>query len=239
MADSAVDPSVLRAGSAFADRRVELGLTQRDIAGLKIMGQPALVAFEKGRAWPREKTRAKLEQVARWPPGTLANLRDGVAANASTDSAAAAHAGSESAALVTDAVLLVVRNVVAAIDTLPGDDDPAFAPRAQAVLADLRKLDAITARAVRSSQGAPEVIKALRLVRTRYDELMARSAAAPGATLGQQLYVARNRAALSVAEVAGILDMAAEVISAVESDQAVSRADTQKIEALIADLNRA
>src|SRR6185369_2851657 len=116
----------------------------------------------------------------------------------------------ESTALLTDAVLLAVGNVVAAIDTLPGDDDPAFASRAQAVLADLRKLEAITVRAVRSSQGAPEVIKALRLVRTRYDELMARSAAAPGATLGQRLYMARSRAALSVAEVAGILDMTAQ-----------------------------
>lgn len=238
MADSAVDPGVLRAGSAFADRRAELGLTQRDIAGLKIMGQPALVAFEKGRAWPREKTRAKLEQVARWPPGTLAKLRDGVAANASSDSAAV-NATSESTALVTDAVLLAVGNVVAAIDTLPGDDDPAFAPRAQAMLADLRKLEAITARAVRSSQGAPEVIKALRLVRTRYDELMARAAVSPGATLGQRLYVARSRAALSVAEVAGILDMAPEVISAVESEQAVSRPNAQRIEALIAGLNEA
>jgi transcriptional regulator with XRE-family HTH domain len=238
MADSAVDPSVLRAGSAFADRRAELGLTQRDIAGLKIMGQPALVAFEKGRAWPREKTRAKLEQVARWPPGTLAKLRDGVGTNASTDSAAL-HAGSESAALVTDAVLLAVSNVVSTIEALPSGDDPAFAQRARAALADLRKLEAITARAVRGSQGSPEVIKALRLVRTRYDDLMARSAASAGATLGQRLYVARNRAALSAAEAAGILDMAPEVISAVESEQAVSRANAQRIEALIVDLNEA
>ncbi|AGB26856.1 hypothetical protein Mycsm_06740 (plasmid) [Mycobacterium sp. JS623] len=237
MAQVAVDPSVLRAGSAFADRRVELGLTQRDIAGLKIMGQPALVAFEKGRAWPREKTRAKLEQVARWPPGTLAKLREGVEPNASADSAA--HAGSESAALVTDAVLVAVANVVSTIEALPGDDDPAFAERVRAVLADLRKLESITARAVRSSHGSPEVIKALRLVRTRYDELVTRSAAAPGATLGQRLYVARNRAALSMAETAGILDMAPEVISAVESEQAVSRANAARIEALIVDLNKA
>lgn len=238
MADNAVDPSVLRAGSAFADRRVELGLTQRDIAGLKIMGQPALVAFEKGRAWPRERTRAKLEQVARWAPGTLAKLRDGVGPNESTDSAAP-HGGSESAALVTDAVLVAVSNVVLTIEALPGDDDPAFAERARAVLADLRKLEGITARAVRGSQGSPEVIKALRLVRTRYDDLMGRAAASAGATLGQRLYVARRRAALSVAETAGILEVAPEVISAVESEQAVSRAQALRIEALIADLNEA
>lgn len=238
MADNVVDPSVLRAGSAFADRRVELGLTQRDIAGLKIMGQPALVAFEKGRAWPRERTRAKLEQVARWAPGTLAKLRDGVGTNESNDSVAL-HAGSESAALVTDAVLVAVSNVVLMIETLPGNDDPAFAERARAVLADLRKLEGITARAVRSSQGSSEVIKALRLVRTRYDDLMARAAASADATLGQRLYVARSRAALSVAEAAGILDVAPEVITAVEGEQAVSRAHAVRIETLIADLNEA
>ena len=238
MADSAVDPSVVRAGSAFADRRAELGLTQRDIASLKIIGQPALVAFEKGRAWPREKTRARLEQVARWPPGTLAKLREGIGTNASTDSEAM-HSGSEPAALVTDAVLVAVSNVLSTIDNLPSEDDPAFVGRASAVLADLRKLDGIAARAVRSSQGSPEVIKALRLVRARYDDLTARAAAAAGATLGQRLYTARTRAALSVAEAAGILDMASDVISAVESEQPVSRADAQRIEALIADLNEA
>ncbi|GAC1397244.1 MAG: hypothetical protein NVSMB60_07100 [Mycobacterium sp.] len=234
MADAEVDPSVLRAGSAFADRRAELGLTQRDIAGMKIMGQPALVAFEKGRAWPREKTRAKLEQVARWAPGTLAKIREGLGANEST---ASAHAGSDSAALVADAVLVAVSNVVLTIEGLPGENDPAFAERARAVLADLRKLEAITVRAVRSSQGSSEVIKALRLVRTRYDDLMARAAASAGATLGQRLYVARSRAALSAAEAAGILDVAPEVISAVESEQAVSRAHALLIETLIADLN--
>lgn len=236
MADNVVDPSVLRAGSAFAGRRAELGLTQRDIAGLKIMGQPALVAFEKGRAWPRERTRAKLEQAARWAPGTLAKLRDGVGVNESTDSAVG-HPGSGWATSVTDAVLVAMSNVVLTIDALPGDDDPAFAERARGVLADLRKLEAITVRAVRGSQGSPQVIKVLRLVRMRYNDLMARAAGAAGATLGQRLYVARRRAGLTVAEAAGILDVAPEVISAAEGEQAISRAHALRIEALVADLN--
>jgi transcriptional regulator with XRE-family HTH domain len=229
MADTVVDLSVLRAGSAFAERRAELGLTQRDIAGLKIMGQPALVAFEKGRAWPRERTRAKLEQVARWPPGTLARLRDGAGSNESADSA-------DSAALLAEAVLVAVSNVIATVDALPGDDDPAFAERARAALAELRKTEAIAARALRGSQGSSAVIRALRLVRMRYDDLMGRAARAAGASLGQRLYVARKRAALSVAEAAGILDMPPEVISAAEGEQAVSRAQAVAIERLIADL---
>jgi transcriptional regulator with XRE-family HTH domain/DNA-binding XRE family transcriptional regulator len=230
MADNVVDPSVLRAGSAFADRRVELGLTQRDIAGMKIMGQPSLVAFEKGRAWPRERTRAKLEQAARWAPGTLARLRDGVGPNESTDSA-------ESAGVIVDVVLALVSNVIVMVDALPGDDDPAFAERARAVLAELRTTEAVTARALRASQGSSQVIKALRLVRMRYDALMARAAGGAGATLGQRLYVARSRAALSVEEAAGIIDVGPEVISAAESEQAVSRAHAPALEKLITELN--
>ena len=77
--------------------------------------------------------------------------------------------------------------------------------RAGAVLVDLRELEAIAALAVRSSQGSPEVINALRLIRTSYDDRMTRAGAAAGATLGQRLYTARNRAALSAAEAADIV----------------------------------
>jgi hypothetical protein len=62
--------------------------------------------------------------------------------------------------------------------------------------------EAITARAVRTSQGSAGVIKSLAAVRRRYDELMTRAAAAPEATLGQRLYTARRRANLTAAEAA-------------------------------------
>jgi hypothetical protein len=97
-------------------------------------------------------------------------------------------------------------------------------------------VEAIAARAVRSSRGSPEVIKSLRLIRQRYDDLMLRAAAAAGATLGQRLYTARTGAALSVAEAAGAIDVAPDVVVAAESEQPVAEQDQRRIEALIDEL---
>ena len=64
-----------------------------------------------------------------------------------------------------------------------------------AVLTDLRRLETIATRAVRGSQSAPEVFKALGIVRGRYDELMTRAARAPSATLGcARVYVVSDTA---------------------------------------------
>ena len=76
-ATGAVDPGMVRAGAAAAARRRELDISQRSLAADGIINAGALIAFEKGRSWPRERTRAKLEEVLRWPPGTIARLRDG------------------------------------------------------------------------------------------------------------------------------------------------------------------
>lgn len=86
----------------------------------------------------------------------------------------------------------------------PGD--PRFASGARAALADLRQLEVITAKAVRTSAATPAVIRALAAVRRRYDELMTTAAGAPGATLGQRLYTARRQSNLSVAEAAEALN---------------------------------
>ena len=70
-----VDPGMVRAGAAAAARRRELDISQRSLAADGIINAGALIAFEKGRSWPRERTRAKLEEVLQWPPGTIARLR--------------------------------------------------------------------------------------------------------------------------------------------------------------------
>ena len=57
------DPGIARAGAAVAARRRELDIKQRNLAKYKIINAGALIAFEKGRSWPRERTRAKLEEV--------------------------------------------------------------------------------------------------------------------------------------------------------------------------------
>ena len=43
----------------------------------KIINAGAVIAFEKGGSWPRQQTRDRLEQVLRWPPGTITHIRDG------------------------------------------------------------------------------------------------------------------------------------------------------------------
>ncbi len=71
------DPGVVRAGAAAAARRRELDISQRSLAADGIINAGALIAFEKGRSWPRERTRAKLEEVLQWPAGTIARIREG------------------------------------------------------------------------------------------------------------------------------------------------------------------
>lgn len=231
MHDAAEDAGVARAGAAFAARRDELRISQRELARTKIISAAALIAFEKGRSWPRDKTRAKLEQAVKWPPGTLAKLSAGQQAPEK-----GAKGNDEAGGLLSGAVTMAAHSVLAAIDKLPNEDDPTFSERVRTALADMRHLEALAARAVRSSQGSTEVIKLLREIRHRYDGLMARAAAAPGATLGQRVYTARNAAALSVEEAAGAFGVAPDVVVAAESEQPVSKEDRHQIEALIDDL---
>jgi transcriptional regulator with XRE-family HTH domain len=235
MHDDADAVGVARAGATFAARRGELGLSQRQLASMKIIGAPNLIAFEKGRSWPREKTLAKLEQVVQWPPGTLAKVRAGGEANVS-GATGTRKPGSDTAAVVTGAVTVAVARVLGAADDLPDDHDSTFAERVRGVLADLRILESITARAVRSSQGSPEVIKSLRVIRQRYGELMTRAAAAPSATLGQRLYTARSAAALTVAEAAGAMDVAPDVVIAAEAEHSVTDHDRRRIQSFIEEL---
>lgn len=235
MHDDADAVGVAHAGAAFAARRAELGISQRQLANMKIIGAPNLIAFEKGRSWPRERTLAKLEQVVQWPPGTLAKVRAGGEANVS-GATGTRQPESDAAAVVTGAVTVAVAQVLAAADNLPDDYDSTFCERVRGVLFDLRTLESITARAVRSSQGSAEVIKSLRLIRHRYEELMTRAAAAPGATLGQRLYTARNAAALTAAEAAGAMDVTTDVVMAAEAERPVADHDRRRIESFLEEL---
>src|SRR4029079_18802053 len=90
-----------------------------------------------------------------------------------------------------------------------------FSARATVILAELRKLESVVARAAQHSRGTPDVVLALRTVRGSYDDVMFRAAAGPGATLGQRLYAARRRANLSAAETANAAGLPAELVAAV------------------------
>lgn len=233
MRDGASESGPARAGAAYAARRRDLGITQRELARKGILTASSLIAFEKGRTWPRERTRATLEEIVQWPAGTLAGLRAGGAIPGAGSPAPSADADNP---LIVDAVAVAMSTVDAAIANLPPDGHPKFAEYARAVLADLRKLDAITARAVRSSQGSASVITVLAAVRRRYDHLMTRAAASPSATLGQRLYTARRRANLTTAEAAAALGAPAELVIAVEGESPPPGDTASRIEALIAEL---
>lgn len=233
MHDDADAVDVARAGAAFAARREELGLSQRELAAMKIVSAPTLIAFEKGRTWPRDRTRAKLEQAVQWPPGTLARLSVGGDPDTST---AKESRQDDPSALVTGAVAMAVGQVLATADALPPDDDPAFGARVRVVLNDLRALDAMTARAMRSTHGSPQVIRLLSQIRHRYAELTTRAAAAPGATPGQRLFAARHRASLSVPEAASALGVSPELVTAAESEQPVDDDIRDRIDGFLAAL---
>lgn len=233
MDDDAADPGIARAGAAVAARRRELDIKQRELARLKIIAASTLIAFEKGRAWPRERTRAQLEEICQWPAGTIAKIRSG---GPIPGTGSAPEPDDGEAPLIVGAVDVAMKTFNTAIANLPDDNHPTFAEDASAVLADLRQLESIVARAVRSSRGSPAVIRSLAAVRRRYDELMTRAAEAPGATLGQRLYTARRRANLSAAEAADALGIPTELVTAVESDKPADSGSVARIEALITGL---
>jgi transcriptional regulator with XRE-family HTH domain len=235
MADEGGDAGTVRAGIAFAARRQEIGISQRELARDKIITAANLIKFEKGRAWPREKTRARLEQVVQWPPGELARLRAGKKASES-GAIGTGEPQSDAIGVVTAAVTVAIAQVMNAADNLPDSQDSTFDERVRGVLADLRALETVVTRAVRSTQGAPEVLRSLKTVRDRYGQLMTLAASAPSATLGQRLYTARTAAALSASEAADAMNLTPDVVAAAESEQFVSDENRQRIAKFIAEL---
>jgi len=113
----------------------------------------------------------------------------------------------------------------AAIDALPFAEDKKFHKRADVVLSGMRKLRAALTEAASSSRPSPGVIVALSDVRRRYDALMERAAAAPGSSLGQQLYVTRIHAKLSAQEVANGAGLRADLIDELEAGASPTEAE--------------
>lgn len=230
-----VDPAVARAGAAAAARRRELDISQRSLAADGIINAGALIAFEKGRSWPRERTRARLEEVLAWPPGTISRIRRGhpIPGEQETNPPP----GDNEIPLIAQAVVAAANSFNVAIDSLPPPDDPDFGARLAVILSDLRSLEAVATRAVRISKVTPALIKSLSAVRGRYDELMLLGAAAPSATLGQRLYSARRRANLSLLETAQAVGVTEEIIVRAESDEQLPPAVAQAIESLVSELD--
>lgn len=228
------DVGMVRAGAAAAARRRELDISQRSLAAGGVINAGALIAFEKGRSWPREKTRAKLEELLRWPPGTIARIRSGAPAEERrTPSPEPGDEGS----LIAQAIETAVGALSVMSDSLPPIDDPDFTPRVTAILADLRQLEQVAARATQIGRLTPPLLKALSTVRRQIDGLTLLGATAPTATLGQRVYAARRRANLTIGETAQAAGVAEATVVAAESGQRVSAVDAERIEALIGQID--
>jgi transcriptional regulator with XRE-family HTH domain len=124
----------------------------------------------------------------------------------------------------------------AAIDALPFPEDKKFHDRADVVLSGMRKLRAGLAEAASRKRSTPSVIVALSDVRQRYDRLMSHAAAAPGASLGKQLYAARIHARLSAQEVANGAGLRVDLVNDLEAGEIPTEEEAAKVENLIAAL---
>jgi transcriptional regulator with XRE-family HTH domain len=239
------DPGVVRAGAAAAARRRELDISQRSLAADGIINAGALIAFEKGRSWPRERTRAKLEEILQWRPGTILRIRRGDPIDGTTTTVAPTSRRPVSdgptpdgqASLIAQAVAAAVDVCTLAIAALPPADDPDFTERAAPILADLRQLETIVVQATKTNGITPELINALSAVRRYRDELMTSGATAPGAPLAQRLYAARRRANLSTLETAQAAGVDEEMIVRAEAEESVPGHVTDALETLIDHIN--
>ncbi|MBV5246485.1 MULTISPECIES: hypothetical protein [Mycolicibacterium] len=232
----APDPGMARAGAAAAARRRELNISQRSLAAGGIINAGALIAFEKGRSWPRERTRARLEEILQWPPGTIAALRRGEPVHPAPTPEARPPASGDEVSLIAQAVITAVHAFGSTISSLPPADDAAFIPRVTAILADLRQLEAVAARAARIGRVTPALIKALSTVRGLYDDLMLRAAGAPQAGLGHRLYAARRGANLTVLETAQAAGVSERAIEQAEAGEPVTASEADAIETLVGQI---
>ncbi|WP_197696184.1 FHA domain-containing protein [Mycobacterium sp. E183] len=247
--DDESDPGVIRAGSAVAERRQQLGISQRSLDRDGIINAGALINFEKGRSWPRRTTLEKLERVLDWPTGHITRVRRGAApaptggpirtggpVASAADEATEAFTDSVQAPLMAETVELAMHTLLTAISELPDPAHPDFSPKATKTLADLRRLERLASSAARNAKGSPSVILALSGVRRSYNDLMMRAARSPAATLGQRLYGARHRAELSLEEAANGAGLPVSVLEDAEAERAVAPEAARAIENLIAQL---
>jgi hypothetical protein len=142
------------------------------------------------------------------------------------------------APLMVEAVEVALTSINAVIGSLPEIADPAFSPRAAAILADLRKLESVAVNAAHSAKGAPEVAVALGAVRKSYKDLMLRAARAPGATFGQRLFAARYRGELSAEETANAGGVPVEAVTAAEAEVPLDATTAAALSAVLGALTR-
>lgn len=207
-----VDPGIEFAGSQFAAWRKKKGVTQRQLSDEKLISQAPLVNFERGRSWPRERMRARLEQRLELKPGQIAEWRYGYGSPAK-QSAIPGRID-----FMLPALEVAVQSIAPAVSGLPVVDDPNYWPAVVKTLRDVRKIDS-TVSAVARMSPSETTMGLLRTVRDVYDDVLRAAGAARPDEYGPQLYIARTAAQMSIAEAAAAAGVSDEVIVAVESCQ--------------------
>jgi transcriptional regulator with XRE-family HTH domain len=79
-----------RVGQAVADRRMDLGLTQKELAEKAGLAMNTAALLERGRTFPRAANARKLEDALEWPRGTIGRIRTGAPAPTSSPARAEA-----------------------------------------------------------------------------------------------------------------------------------------------------
>jgi transcriptional regulator with XRE-family HTH domain len=231
--DSADDRGPARAGAAVAARRRQLGISQRSLAADGVITAAALIAFEKGRSWPRARTRARLEEVLQWQPGAIDRIRRGE----STGQPAAPPSSMDEPTLLAAALTSAAHALTAVVDALPPADDPQFGTRVTATLADLRQLEAVASKAARVGPPDPDLLRALAAIRRHYDGLMRTAANGPDATLGQRVYSVRRLNALTDAEMARACGVSDDVVVRAQAALPLTAEESATLETAVARLN--
>jgi hypothetical protein len=139
-------------------------------------------------------------------------------------------------AIIVDLSEAAMHMYTAAIDALPFQEDRKFHTRADVVLSGLRKLRAALTDAASTSRPSSAVIVALSNVRRRYESLVEHAAAAPGSSLGLQMYATRVQAKLSAREVENGAGLRTGLLDELEAGAIPTDEEAEKIKEAIAAL---
>jgi len=139
-------------------------------------------------------------------------------------------------AIIVDLSEAAMHMYTAAIDALPFQEDKKFHLRADVVLSGLRKLRAALTDAASTSRPSSAVIVALSNVRRRYESLVEHAAAAPGSSLGLQMYATRVQAKLSAREVENGAGLRNGLLDDLEAGAIPTDEEAEKIKEAIAAL---
>ncbi len=227
-----LDPGIAAAGEEVVKRREELGFSQRKLKDDGVIGQSNLVAFERGRRWPRDNTRAKLEKALGWEPGHLARVRYAHShPNKTTD----VMSDTVRVTVLVQALELALNGIKARIATLPAQEDASFTRQADQLLGELRRVQDTATATVRTTRG-PGMAVLLGDVRRTYNQLVTQAARVPGAALSHRLYAARHIAELSVEETAAAAGVDPVHIVALEAGQRIPADVTESLDAFACQL---